>query len=920
MSVIAAPPDIPDQANVDTSHSDQIQFARQPALDGVRGLAVSIIVLYHADLSWARGGFIGVDLFFVLSGFLITTLIVAETAEHQRIGLRAFFRRRITRLLPMMLIVLAAGATWAAFAAEDTILTRVRRDGLGSLFYVNNWVQIHDGVGYFDRFSPPSPFTHLWSLAVEEQFYVVWPLVIAVVLWWSRRQRLVGPEIGTGTRRRAATRRHIATASAVGLGLSAGIAWWSESTGGDPGVIYLRSDTRVQAIMAGCLLACLRWGRWRRRGDERLDPRRLGATGGSRLIDGLGLLGVLGLLIVTNRGFDLRFGARGGYLLLAVGSGAILVAATQRRGGVTQRLFSIGWLRWLGTVSYSLYLWHWFIDAVVDPRRSGWNPTVALWFQLIVPVALAAISHRLIERPGMRLTNRQLIRAPLAVGLVAVALIASTIGARASSAERFAQDVQRTAEPPPPPPPPISAPPVAVAAPVTTVLVMGDSFGSAITAGWTGTDNVRIVDATAANCGPFTFAGTRERTATPLSDCGDWRTTLPQRMAESTPDVVVVAVRSWLSLSTNERLRTQKFAFDVSTPQNLINDELDAFADVVQSKGATLILTTTPAAVFPKTEQLPIVTYTQVAARVATGRPDLVGTVDLMSGCAAPCADPISGFVRSSAGTVPGTERVADIRSSVAGSARASYLSAFDRRQSNAPANSAPRVLLVGDSVGWSVGSYWYGADPAPPPDAKIQLWPRGTYECELDSGPRLELRGVVELSKRCADWRGDWARYVARFDPDLVLVVIGTWEVFDRRIDGKRLTFGTPPWDDYFRSLLTDATNILGASGARVVFALPPATRASRSDAGAPTEWKSPSTDRFAHLARVIDGFVQAIPDRASSVDLAAKVCPTAPCPALVDGVTLRPDGVHYDETGGPMVGRWLTEQLSALKRVRSK
>jgi len=911
-----------------------IEFARQPALDGVRGLAVIAIILYHAEISWAKGGFIGVDVFFVLSGFLITTLLIAETGRTSRIDLRAFYRRRVARLLPMMLVVVAAGAAWAALAAEDTVLSRVRRDGLGALLYVNNWVQIHDGVGYFDRFSPPSPFTHLWSLSVEEQFYFVWPAVISAVIWCSTRRRATltdeTSDESSGATRHQQFRRHqdrfrrrIGVASAVGLAASATAAWWLEAHGSDPSVIYLRSDTRVQGIMAGCLVACLWWGRWRRRGDATADEGVLSTgrrTLGSMAIDVAGLVGLVSLMVVAHIGFDLRFGARGGYLLLAVVTCIVLVAATQRPGGLTFALLSVGWLRWLGTISYSLYLWHWLVNAAVDPRRTGWDPTVVLWVQLTVPILLAAGSYSFIERPGLRMTRRGFLAAPVAVAAVAVALVASTAGARASSAERFAEDSQRNAEPPPLAPPPPTSPPVPVAPPVTTILMIGDSFGSAIAAGWPGTDNVRVVDATTPVCGPFTFAGTRERRATPLSSCGDWATTLAQSLAANPTDVVVVGVRSWLSMTNNERLRTQKFAYDISTPQNLMTDELDALADVVQGGGATLVLTTAPSGVFPATERLPIDLYNQVAARVAAGRPDLVGTVDIMSGCATPCADPASGFIRTSQGSIPTPLRLDDIRSTVSGVSRARHLAAFDRLNSAPSAAGPARVLLVGDSVGWSIGSYWYGADPTPPPDAKVQLWPRGTYECELDAGPRLEQRGVVELSKRCADWRGDWSRYVERFDPDLVVVVIGTWEVFDRRIDGQRLVFGTPPWDRYFQSLLTDATNILGASGARVVFTLPPATRTPRSDKGAPTEWKIPSTDRFAHLAQVIGEFAQTRPDDVAVLDLASLVCPTSPCPAQVNGVTLRPDGVHYDETGGPVVGRWLADQLAAMTRVRPK
>jgi hypothetical protein len=158
----------------------------------------------------------------------------------------------------------------------------------------------------------------------------------------------------------------------------------------------------------------------------------------------------------------------------------------------------------------------------------------------------------------------------------------------------------------------------------------------------------------------------------------------------------------------------------------------------------------------------------------------------------------------------------------------------------------------------------------------------------------------------------------VERFDPDLVVAVLGTWEVFDRRIDGRLLEFGTPEWDANLTGLFSEAVDVLGSQGARVVFLTPPPTRSRPNDPGAPTEWKIPSTKRFAHVAGLIRSVAEARPDQVSVIDLSSFVCPDDPCPAKVDGVELRPDGVHYDEIGGKVVADWLTPQLLALERAR--
>ncbi len=157
-----------------------------PALDGVRALAVAAVLLYHGDVSWARGGYLGVDAFFVLSGFLITSLLVSEWHSSGRIALAAFWARRARRLLPALFLVLAAVAVYAAMVAAPTELENLRRDGLSALAYVANWGQIASHQSYFETFAAPSPLRHTWSLAIEEQFYLVWPLLVFGVLRWRR--------------------------------------------------------------------------------------------------------------------------------------------------------------------------------------------------------------------------------------------------------------------------------------------------------------------------------------------------------------------------------------------------------------------------------------------------------------------------------------------------------------------------------------------------------------------------------------------------------------------------------------------------------------------------------------------------------------------------------------------------------------
>ena len=163
----------------------------QPALDGIRAFAVAAVLLYHAGQSWAIGGFLGVDTFFVLSGFLITSLLVTEWAGRGRIDLKAFWVRRARRLLPALFLVMVGIVVYAGVFAAPGELDRIRADSFAALGYVANWRFVFSGQSYFDQFSQPSPLRHMWSLAIEEQFYLVWPLIVCFLLWWRRSLRVL---------------------------------------------------------------------------------------------------------------------------------------------------------------------------------------------------------------------------------------------------------------------------------------------------------------------------------------------------------------------------------------------------------------------------------------------------------------------------------------------------------------------------------------------------------------------------------------------------------------------------------------------------------------------------------------------------------------------------------------------------------
>src|SRR3954451_14568507 len=205
-------------------------FTHQPALDGIRALAVIAVMLFHAGNTYATAGFIGVDVFLVLSGFLITTLLLRELASTGGVAFGAFWMRRARRLLPALILVLVAVALFGAFVATDDEALGLRGDLLGSLFYVQNWRFVISGASYFTQFGSPSPLRHMWSLAIEEQWYLIWPLLLC------------------GSR--AIPRRNLRLVTAVILALAAGSAVLMAALydqGGDASRAYYGTDTRAQA-------------------------------------------------------------------------------------------------------------------------------------------------------------------------------------------------------------------------------------------------------------------------------------------------------------------------------------------------------------------------------------------------------------------------------------------------------------------------------------------------------------------------------------------------------------------------------------------------------------------------------------------------------------------------------------------------
>jgi peptidoglycan/LPS O-acetylase OafA/YrhL len=356
-------------ASASGTSTEASYIGHRPALDGVRGLAILLVVGFHGGLPGMEGGFVGVQLFFVLSGFLITTLLLQESERRGRIALRRFYARRALRLLPALVVLLAAVLIYSRLEYSAAAAHATARDVWSSLLYIQNW---------FPATGHPVPLgllDHAWSLAIEEQFYLIWPLCLILLL----RLRLP----------------RLAVVGIVAGGAVASAGWrlveWQR--GVPYGRMYYGTDTRADALLIGCAAgAAVAWG---------LIPRSRKADS---VLHGLAILAipVIALVVATGR-FASGFLYGGGFTLVSVATAVLLVELVRIPTGALGRLFAHSSLTWAGRLSYSLYLWHWPVVIVFANRLSRWPN---FFIDLMLAVALAECSYHLVEMPFLRLKRR----------------------------------------------------------------------------------------------------------------------------------------------------------------------------------------------------------------------------------------------------------------------------------------------------------------------------------------------------------------------------------------------------------------------------------------------------------------------------------------------------------------------------------
>jgi peptidoglycan/LPS O-acetylase OafA/YrhL/lysophospholipase L1-like esterase len=524
-----------------------------PALDGWRGFTIWFAISVHAGY-FTAGGVLSLDTFFVLSGFLITGLLLREWDRSDRIALGSFWARRARRLLPALFVVLAAVLVYAALLAPSLGLDKLRGDVLASLGYVVNWHFIWSGQSYFSSFATPSPVLHLWSLAVEEQFYLLWPPIVLGVLVLCRR-------------RMSATASYLAVGAVALVGAVASAVWMVHlyTPGGDPSRVYYGTDTRAQAMLMGAVLSVVVLVR----GPLRSRAARVALTVASPLC----LVFVVAPWFAGDATWihDFFYG-RYGLLLYSVATCVVLWRLVQPANGMLGAGLSWAPMRWVGGISYEMYLWHWPTYLVLTPDRIGVTGGVLFAVRIATVVLLAWGTHALVDEPirkGLRLRSPRLARVAAAAMVIALGagVFGATVGAQPALSGQVGELADSSAPPtvpdrvsrPNPAQPSLAPGTATTAAPAGPVkmLVVGDSQAATLAQGVQAAPGVyglshlpgyavwnrAILGCPIISAPTFRFDG--NDITNKCGGAGYWQQQWPADVRQFAPDAVVVMAGAW---------------------------------------------------------------------------------------------------------------------------------------------------------------------------------------------------------------------------------------------------------------------------------------------------------------------------------------------------------------------------------------
>ncbi|HVB93038.1 MAG TPA: acyltransferase family protein [Acidimicrobiales bacterium] len=598
-----------------------ITFGFIPALDGLRALAVLGVMMYHGGVPILGGGFLTIDVFFVLSGFLITSLLVGEWRKKLTIHLAQFWARRARRLLPALLVMLIAVAIYSKVFAPPGEFANLRLDSLSTLFYVANWHFIFAGTNYFNLTAHPSPLNHMWSLSIEEQFYIVWPPVVLAMLYLGNKLRPA---------RRLWPVFAVAVVGAVASAVDMALLYQGPAS---VMRVYEGTDTRSQDMLVGAALAIgmAIWAQYRKPLPEpgpgvgvgggpgspsgsvpvhRRDRRRQREAGvtpitaweldAGRWRTALGVFGWVVIAIFAYTWSHLSqpttFLYRGGFFLVAVGVAIVIFTAVTHQLGSVSRALGVRPLQYVGRISYGTYLWHFPLFAMLSATSLHLVGYPLLVIRIGVTLLVATISFYVVEEPIRRGRMRSftewrawLMTSGAVVGVVAVTVVATL----PSAADAAPASIGRRAG-------------SQYSGPTVKLAVFGDSVASRLGLAMSlnnlqqsydvdlendaliGCGVVRssqyiahgVPNLMAASCNPSTPASQQW----PAQWAGD--------LARSRPNVVAILVGRW---EINDRLINGQW-MHIGEPayDTILRQSLEQAVNVAGSTGAQVMLMTAP--------------------------------------------------------------------------------------------------------------------------------------------------------------------------------------------------------------------------------------------------------------------------------------------------------------------------------------
>jgi peptidoglycan/LPS O-acetylase OafA/YrhL len=823
---------------------------RVPALDGLRGLAIIAVLAFHSGYRVARGGFLGVSLFFTISGYLITTLLVDEHHRQARIDLRGFWERRFRRLAPAAILALSGIMIAARQFADPSQRASLQADALSALGYVANWRFLAHGQSYADLFRTPSPVLHFWSLAIEEQFYIVFPIVVAVVM----------------RRSRSADRALLATLVALGAGSLA-----IQLTASSFDRVYYGTDTRLFEIVAGAMLATVTY-----RHRDAFARFRVGAT----VLGLLAFASFVGLVATVPLGASWL--AHGGLALVALLNVGLVVSALAP--GPWSTALASRPLAGIGRVSYGLYLFHWPVFLWLDERRTGLTGVALLAARLAVVVPLTIASYHLVECPvrfGRRLPGRRRFATMLACTLTAAIVLALALP---TAVVPSLTDTRALAA--------VLSKPATRSNPLR-VMVVGDSTGTSVVRGIAASHDRRLVvdDATQPGCPIVDAAFTRHHrddNARATSVCKNRGRAWLEHAKRFRPDLVlVVSSLEDAGDHANERNGFWANVALLGLYQQAVRDYRLA-ARTLRSTGAVVAWADVPTYTFAAHPAVRTNEYLDARVQGLNGvitevTPGELGVVSL---------DYASHLDRPD-GSIDLRQRPDGIHLSLAAAVRAAHdwldrelLAAYadaEREIGVDVGATAVRVLVTGDSTSLSIAA-GLGNHGRVHGDVVVD-W-AGQIACPLAHAQAMRgfADGRIVPVSGCKSFPSLWKEHLRSFRPDVVLVVSSLIDASDLDFGHGWQHIGDSRCEARYRAAMHNAISEFRRNGVKVLWASAPREELPTASATRDLE------QRLHRLNAIIASMTKGRPG--------VRELPLA---AHVDGengrvdLGARPDGVHF-------------------------